>query len=69
MHSYRHVKAITERLVADALAAIDVPTPSELALTQAHALIRSADEYGDLFAHCAAQQTIEPIGAARHEHD
>ena len=65
MHSYRHVKALTERLVAEALAALDAgtPTPSMSAsastLTQQHALIRSADEYGDLFAH-AATATATP---------
>lgn len=57
VHSYRHVKALTERLVADALAALEAatPTPSASAstLTQQHALIRRADEYGDLFAHVA----------------
>ena len=55
VHSYRHVKALTERLVADALAALQAgtPTPSASTLTQQHALIRSADEYGDLFAHAA----------------
>ena len=64
VHSYRHVKALTERLVADALAALqaDTPTPSASPsmLTQQHALIRSADEYGDLFAHAAtATQSLE----------
>jgi transposase len=54
VHSYRHVKAITERLVADALAALE-PAPQQLTLTQQHTLIRSAQEYGDLFAHAAAQ--------------
>ena len=54
VHSYQHVKAITERLVADALAALE-PTPEQTTLTQQHALIRSALEYGDLFAHAAAQ--------------
>ena len=55
VHSYRHVKALTERLVTDALAALQAgtPTPSASTLTQQHALIRSADEYGDLFAHAA----------------
>ncbi|MGI9133911.1 MAG: IS21 family transposase [Rhodoferax sp.] len=62
VHSYKHVKALTEKLVADALAAMDVPPQQELALTQAHALIRSADEYGDLFTQCAAHQTIESNG-------
>jgi transposase len=55
VHSYRHVKTLTERLVADALAALQAaaPTSSASTLTQQHPLIRSADEYGDLFAHAA----------------
>lgn len=57
VHSYRHVKAHTERLVTDALAALQAgtPTPSMSAstLTQQHSLIRCAGEYGDLFAHAA----------------
>ncbi len=69
VHSYKHVKAITEHLVADALAAIDAPAQQEPSLTQAHALIRSTDEYGDLFAQCAAHQTLESNGASHHEHD
>ena len=62
VHSYRHVKALTERLVTDALAALEAgaPTPSASTLTQQHALIRSADEYGDLFAHATtATQSVE----------
>jgi hypothetical protein len=60
LYSYKHVKALTERLVADALAAIDAapdasPAQAELPLTQEHHLIRSPDEYADLFAHCSAQ--------------
>jgi transposase len=57
VHSYRHIKALTEKLVADALAAIDnaAPQPAGLALTQQHPLIRPADEYADLFARGAAQ--------------
>ena len=65
VHSYKHVKAITERLVANALAAIDTQSQQELPppLTQAHTLIRSTDEYGDLFTLCAAQQIPESNGA------
>ncbi len=41
----------------DALAALEAATPTPSAspstLTQQHALIRSAEEYGDLFAHVA----------------
>lgn len=60
LYSYKHVKALTERLVADALAAIDSspdvpPVQAELPLTQEHHLIRSPDEYADLFARCSAQ--------------
>jgi transposase len=60
VHSYRHVKALTEKLVADALAALDsglaMPAASTTGLTQQHELIRSAHEYGDLFAHAAGVQ-------------
>lgn len=59
IYSYRHVKAATEKLVAEALAAIDradaTPVQGELALTQEHPLIRSADDYAELFARGAAQ--------------
>jgi transposase len=63
VHSYRHVKAITEKLVAEALAAIDAapaspetgPPGASSELTQAHPLIRPADEYGELFSRCASQ--------------
>lgn len=61
IHSYRHVKAATEKLVAQALAAIDnadaTPVQGELALTQEHPLIRSGRDYADLFARGAAQPT------------
>ncbi len=54
LYSYRHVKAITERLVAQALQRLEEMEPAaqtgELAPTQVHALIRSPDEYGELFA-------------------
>lgn len=60
LHSYQHVKRITHKLVADALAAIDAagteePVQGELALTQEHPLIRPAQVYAELFARCAAQ--------------
>ncbi len=56
LHSYRHVKALTEKLVADALATLDAAPPQgELALIQEHPLIRSADDYAELFARGAAQ--------------
>ena len=56
VHSYRHVKAITERLVAQALAQMEdtsVPTSGPQPL-QTHDLIREPQEYGDLFAMAAA---------------
>jgi hypothetical protein len=58
VHSYRHVKALTERLVADALAALDSSAAPAVTdgLTQQHELIRSVHEYGDLFAHAAGVQ-------------
>ncbi len=60
--SYRHVKAITERLVAQALAQLDAaPAPTAQATpTQAHALIRNPQEYGELFAMAAATSSPEP---------
>lgn len=62
VHSYRHVKTLTEQLVIDALAALDAgtATPSASTLTQQHALIRGADEYAELFAHATtATQCLE----------
>lgn len=68
LHSYQHVKAITEHLVAEALAAIDAPLQQDLPLMQAHPLIRDPNEYGDLFAQCAASPTTTTNGTD-HEHD
>jgi hypothetical protein len=63
VHSYGHVKAVTERLVADALAALQpsaMEAQAQSALTQQHELIRSTQEYGDLFAHAATATTQGP---------
>ena len=57
IHSYKYVKALTERLVAQALAAIDaagddLSTEAQSGcaeLAQTHALIRDTQEYGALF--------------------
>jgi len=60
IHSYQHVKRLTQKLVADALAAIDAaaePCQGELELTQEHPLIRPAQIYAELFARCAAQRS------------
>ena len=64
VHSYRRVKALTQRLVDEALAALDtpardVPQPSEL--TQNHPLIRPADDYADLFTQGAQHQAALPF--------
>jgi hypothetical protein len=68
IYSYRHVKAATEKLVAEALAAIDhadgVPAQGELALTQEHPLIRSGDDYAELFARGAAQPDTSAIAGS-----
>ena len=59
IYSYRHVKTAVEKLVTEALAAIDhadaAPAQGELALTQEHPLIRGGDDYAELFARGAAQ--------------
>lgn len=47
--SYMQIKALTERLFNDAVAGIDAPIQGELALTQNDPLIRSGDDYADLF--------------------
>jgi transposase len=47
--SYTHIRALTERLLAEALAAIDTPVQGELVLTQQHRLIREGNDYADLF--------------------
>lgn len=68
VHSYGHVKAITERLVAQALAKLDLaPAATQAAQTtptQAHELIRSPQEYGELFdmAAAASAPTATPQG-------
>ena len=59
IYSYKRVLALTERVFAQAVDAMDAGSQvgekaGTTALTQQHALIRDADEYGDLFAHAAA---------------
>jgi transposase len=57
VHSYSHVKKLTERLITQALLALQpsttAPAQSPHALAQQHELIRSAQEYADLFTHAA----------------
>ncbi|HEV6964457.1 MAG TPA: IS21 family transposase, partial [Roseateles sp.] len=59
VHSYQHVKALADRLVAQELARLDqcAPTQGELDLVQEHPLIRAANVYAELFARCTAQAT------------
>jgi hypothetical protein len=55
VHSYRHIKALTEQLVDEALACMEA-APEQLApqrLTQTHRLISQADAYADLFTRSA----------------
>jgi transposase len=49
VRSYKQIKALTERLLAEALADLDTPVQGELALTQDDPLIRDGDDYADLF--------------------
>lgn len=53
VRSYQSIKALTERLLAQALAEIDAPVQGELALEQEHPLIRDGGDYADLFARAA----------------
>jgi hypothetical protein len=63
VYSYNHVKTLSERLFASAMAAMDEAANNghvgngdpahDDPLAQQHALIRQADEYADLFTHAA----------------
>ena len=67
--SYGHVKALTEQLVVKALADLQTastPTPEPASpqadlFIQHHELIRSADEYADLFAQAVSTTTSAPL--------
>jgi hypothetical protein len=66
-------KSLVEKLVAEALAAIDHAAEHpqrELELTQEHPLIRPADIYAELFARCACAQPSQPSTheGTTHEH-
>ena len=58
--SYKAIHALTERLLATALATLDAPVQGELALTQDHPLIRNGDDYADLFTLGALQSAALP---------
>jgi hypothetical protein len=67
VYSYRHIKALAERHMANAMAALQeedglAATP---ALVQHHALIRAGDEYGHLFTHAAAHHSDAGQGVQR----
>jgi hypothetical protein len=59
--SYKQIKALTERLLNDALAEIDAPLQGELALTQDDRLIRTGDDYADLFTLGAQSSAALPL--------
>ena len=61
VHSYRHILALTERLMAEALSVLDAPLQTELPLTQDHPLIRQGDDYADLFTLGAQQSAEQPF--------
>ena len=58
VYSYRHVKLVTEKRVSQALQQLEQAACNagacELLTTQSHDLIRSPQEYGELFAQAAA---------------
>ena len=49
IYSYKVIRALVERLTAEALALLDTPLQNELPLTQEHPLIRGGEDYADLF--------------------
>ncbi len=53
VRNYKSIKALTERLLAQALAEIDAPRQAELDLEQHHPLIRDGEDYADLFTRAA----------------
>jgi transposase len=72
VYSYKRVQSLTERAFAQALDAMEAAglageKVGTTALTQQHALIRDADEYGDLFAHAAAATIAATTTAAIEE--
>lgn len=72
IHSYTHVKRITEKLVTEALEAIERTEQSrqlQISLIQEHPLIRSADIYAALFSRCAAAQLSLPLTTEGTSHD
>ena len=64
IHSYRHIKALANALVAKHLAALDCEQPTPSLLTQEHPLIRPLQHYGELFAQAANPVTAAADGVA-----
>ena len=58
---YKQIKALTERLLNEALDDIDAPVQGELVLTQDDPLIRSAEDYADLFTLGAQRSAASPL--------
>lgn len=53
VRSYLSIKTLTERLLAQALAAAETPPEEPPGLAQQHPLIRDGGDYADLFAQAA----------------
>jgi hypothetical protein len=60
VNTYKSIKALTERLLAKALAEIDAPVQHELELEQLHPLIRDGGDYADLFNQAAQASAALP---------
>jgi transposase len=61
VRTYKSIKILTERLLAQALTEIDAPLQAELDLEQRHPLIRDGEDYADLFTRAAnASAAIAP---------
>jgi hypothetical protein len=60
LQSYKQVRKLVERLFEHALEQLDQAPQFALALTQNHALIRPAAEYGELFS-LGARQQLNPL--------
>jgi len=60
LRSYKQIRGLVERLFDQALEQLSEAPQLALPLTQDHALIRPAAEYGELFNLGAQQQLTEP---------
>jgi hypothetical protein len=60
VNTYKSIKVLTERLLAQALAEMDAPRQQELALEQRHPLIRDSGDYADLFSRAAQASAALP---------